>query len=227
MVKLIIMKEYTDCIIAGASPTDIDIMPMGAALIIAADGGADLLRECGILPDIVIGDMDSVKDGSFGPKTEIMKYPPEKDDTDTYLAVKTGIERGCDRFFLYGCSGGRLDHTIANIQTLNYLANENREGYMIGDSENITVIKDSVLSLNVRRGTAVSVFAAGKPAKSVTLKGLKYELEDIPVTDTFPVGVSNEAVSEHPEIEVKGGTLLVTWSGSFKFPEIRRAQNEN
>jgi thiamine pyrophosphokinase len=227
MVKLFIMREYNDCIIAGAAPTDIDIMPMGAALTIAADGGADLLRECGILPDIVIGDMDSIKDGSFSPKTEMLEYPPEKDDTDTLLAAKTGIERGCNRFFMYGCSGRRLDHTIANIQTLKYIAKENCEGYMIGDSENITVIRNSSIRLNVRPGTGVSVFAIGKDAKGVSLSGLKYEVRDAAINDSFPIGVSNEATEAHPDISVSDGSLIILWRCPFIVPEIRRPDSED
>ena len=124
------MREYTDCIIAGAAPTDTDIIPV-SGLIIAADGGADLLRESGIIPDIVIGDMDSAVDLSFGRNTEVIGFPAEKDDTDTLLAVRTGIDRGCRRFFLYGCSGGRLDHTVANMQTLKYISDAGCEGYMM------------------------------------------------------------------------------------------------
>ena len=221
------MSEFTDCIIAGAAPTDTDIFPTGNELIIAADGGADLLRENVIIPHIVIGGMDSVSGGSSGPGTEVIEFPTEKDDTDTLLAVKAGIDRGCRRFFIYGCSGGRLDHTIANIQTLKYLAASGCEGYLIGDSENITVIKDASISLNVSPGTVISVFAAGGTAEGVSLRGFKYCLDDAEVTASYPIGVSNEAEEERPLIKVSDGYLLIIWNGPFAVPQIRRPDGED
>ena len=94
--------------------------------VIAVDGGLRYLAECGIEPDFLMGDFDSLgedfadtvaKYRGMG-KEHFLQLPVVKDDTDTMAAARLGIQRGYKEFLMYGAMGGRLDHTIANIQTM-------------------------------------------------------------------------------------------------------------
>ena len=145
-------------------------------IIIAADAGYNHLLKLNIKPDIVLGDFDSL--GFVPENIEIIKHPVKKDDTDTLLAVKTGLERGFSRFVLYGAVGGRLDHTIANVQTLNFIAENGGIGFICGDSFVVTSIKNSKIVLNPLNSGNVSIFSATENSKGVSVKGLLYELEN-------------------------------------------------
>ena len=91
-----------------------------ADIIIAADKGLEHLSVLGLVPDIIVGDFDSYTGELPETDAEMHRSVPEKDDTDTMLAVRIAIERGCTDIDLYGALGGRTDHTIANIQTLRF-----------------------------------------------------------------------------------------------------------
>ena len=108
------------CIIFCAAGFDGLLSPIPSdALVIAADGGLRHTEGLGLTPGIILGDFDSL---GYIP-TDSRVYPVEKDDTDAMLAVRVGLEQGCDFFVFYGAMDGpRLDHTVANFQTLAYLA---------------------------------------------------------------------------------------------------------
>ena len=179
-------------------------------IVIAADAGYRHLEKMGIVPDIVLGDFDSLE---FVPNvSEIIKHPVKKDDTDTMLAVKTGLERGFKRFVLYGCVGGRLDHTLANIQTLNFIAQNGGSGYIYGEDYGITAIKDSSITFSEEQTGNVSVFSADTVSVGVTIKGLLYELEGASLSSNFPLGVSNEFIGKESVISVEKGTLCIIFS---------------
>lgn len=181
-------------------------------LCIAADGGLKYLMEIGKAPDLLIGDLDSLgirePDGPF----KIRKLPVEKDDTDMLAAIKEGLELGYRDFELYGALGGRLDHTIANIQCLLYLMNRGAKGILVGDDMTLRLIRDETISLPVAdqvTGRNISVFAFGGDAHGVTEKGLKYSVSNGTIRQEFPIGVSNEFIGEDAEITVENGMLLV------------------
>ena len=123
--------------------------------IIAADGGLRHTEKWNLKPDDVLGDFDSLGYTPSGANV----FPVEKDDTDTMLAVRRGLSLGYDRFLLYGSvDGPRLDHTVANFQTLQYLADHGARGYLIGRDVIITVIKNSSLAFPAGKSGTVSVF---------------------------------------------------------------------
>ena len=110
-------------------PMNIDRKPQD--FVIAVDGGLRYLMECGIEPDFLMGDFDSLgedfadivaKYRGMG-EEHFLQLPVVKDDTDTMAAARLGIQRGYKEFLMYGAMGGRLDHTIANIQTMVWLKN--------------------------------------------------------------------------------------------------------
>ena len=199
------------CVIVGAMPAE-NIITDKDTLVIAADAGIINLERCGIEPDIIIGDFDSL--GSIPKGDNVITYPKEKDDTDTMLAVKKGMEKGADEFYIYGGTGGRLDHTIANIQSLAYIAKKGGRGYILDKETCITVIKDSGITIKAHSGNDLSVFAFGGSAQGVCLKGLKYEVNDVVLTPCFPLGVSNSFKEKEAVISVKKGMLCIIWKRS-------------
>ena len=120
---------------------------------------------------------------------------------------------------LYGSlDGPRLDHTVANFQTLQFLADQGAVGYLVGNSHIVTVVKDAAIGFPAEAKGIVSVFCMGQDATGVTLKGLQYPLEDGTLTAGFPLGVSNHFVGKPVEISVKQGSLLVIWDRENGLP---------
>lgn len=183
--------------------------------ILAADGGLAHLQRLGLTPDGIIGDFDSLGYVPQGAQV----FPVEKDDTDSMLAVRKGLELGYRRFLLYGAlDGPRLDHTVANLQTLLFLAEHGATGYLAGLTHNVTTARNGTLRFpETARGT-VSVFCMGADATGVTLEGLKYPLENGCLRSSFPLGVSNAFTGVPAQITVTDGTLLVIWEAAGGFP---------
>ena len=191
------------------------INPSQNDFVIAADGGYDILKTKNIIPDVIIGDFDSLE--SELPSENVIKHPVEKDDTDTFLALKLGFERGFNNFVLFGGVGGRIDHTIANIQALLWVAKRGGRAFLIGNDTIMTVISDSNLSFSADFKGKISVFAQENTARGVKISGLKYTAENIELSPEFPLGVSNEFVGERAEISVNKGFLLIVWKQENKY----------
>ena len=176
--------------------------------LLAADGGLTHLEKLNLTPHGIIGDFDSlgyVPEGS-------QVFPVEKDDTDAMLAVKKGLELGYREFVLYGSlDGPRLDHTVANFQTLQYLADRGATGYLVGKTQIVTVVKDGSIRFPATEKGTISVFCMGADATGVTIKGLYYSLENGTLTAGFPLGVSNHFIGQWAEISVEKGSLLVIY----------------
>lgn len=205
------------CYIFGAGEqSSCDIRLSGSDFVIAADGGFDYLKKLGLRADIVLGDFDSLLNPQNLPE-DFIRYPKEKDDTDMMIAIKEGLARGYRTFHIYGGLGGRLDHTIANLQCLTFLAENQAVGTLYSDNYQITVIKDGTLSFakdmpeNVP-GNLCSVFSLSDISVGVSIQGLKYELDRVTLTNGFPLGVSNEFLGKKSFIHVEKGTLAVYWN---------------
>jgi len=206
----------TCCIFAAGEYGGIDIGALNGSLIIAADAGYSELKKRGIKPDLVVGDFDSL--GSVPEGVEVIRHPVMKDETDTQLAIEEGLARGCRRFIIYGALGGRLDHTIANIQLLTRLTNRGALGFILGDGVSLTAIRESALRFAPGYEGIISVFSAGERAEGVTLKGLKYPLNEAVLTNDMTLGVSNEFTGAEALVSVKKGVLLVCWLGNAGLP---------
>ena len=197
------------CIVVGAMDPG-PMVPAGKNdLLIAADGGLDHLVRRGLRPRLIVGDFDSL--GRVPQGDNIIRHPVEKDDTDTMLAVKTGLDRGYRTFLLYGCLGGRLDHTYANLQALLYLALHDAAGFLLGGGMAATVLRNGRLDFPPGPAGTVSVFCPDGEARGVTLTGLHYPLRDAVLTSGFPLGVSNRRTGRAASVSVREGTLLVMW----------------
>lgn len=184
------------------------IAPAVDDFVIAADGGYAALTALGVTPNLVVGDFDSL--GYVPQAEEVIQHPVMKDDTDMMLAVKLGLQRGYRNFVMLGSVGGRLDHTLANLQTLLYLAEHNARGVLYGENTVITAVRNDTLTVS---GTGtISVFCLSGEAKGVTEEGLLYSLSDATMVSGYPIGVSNEFLDGPGKISVRDGSLIVLWS---------------
>ena len=204
------------CYIAGAADfAPARFKPEDGDLVIAADAGILHLERLGVKPGLILGDFDSL--GFTPPGAEI--FPVEKDDTDAMLAVRRGLELGYREFLLYGSlDGPRLDHTVANFQTLQFLADRGAVGYLVGNRSIVTVVKNGSIAFPAGLSGNLSVFCMGADARGVTERGLYYTLEDGVLTSGFPLGVSNHFTGEPAHISVRDGSLLVIWDKAAGFP---------
>ena len=196
------------CIIFCAAGFDGLLSPIPEdALVIAADGGLRHTQYLGIAPDVILGDFDSL---GYVP-ADSRVFPVEKDDTDAMLAVRLGLQRGCDFFLFYGAMDGpRLDHTVANFQTLGYLATHGARGVLIGRDYIAAVLKDEVISFPPEAEGILSLFCLGASAE-VTIEGLHYPLSRGTLTPDFPLGVSNHFLGKPARITVHDGLVLALW----------------
>ena len=183
--------------------------------ILAADGGLVHLQKLHIAPDGILGDFDSL---GYIPEDSTV-FPVEKDDTDAMLAVRKGLELGYREFYLYGSlDGPRLDHTIANFQTLQFLCDHGAFGYLIGKDYIVTAVKNGTLRFPASCTGIFSVFCMGTDAEGVTIQGAKYEAQDVTLSAGFPLGVSNHFEGSDVTVCVEKGSLLVLWDTCNGFP---------
>lgn len=183
--------------------------------VLAADGGLRHTQKLGITPNEILGDFDSL---GFTPEGANV-FPVEKDDTDAMLAVRRGLALGYREFVLYGSlDGPRLDHTIANFQTLQFLTDHGAVGYLVGGSYLATVVKNGSIAFPAGLEGTISVFCLGADAVGVDIEGLYYPLKDGTLTAGFPLGVSNHFTGKEAKITVKEGSLLVLWDRKNGFP---------
>lgn len=180
-------------------------------LVICADRGYAFALKAGVRPDLLIGDFDSYKE-ALPDDTEIIRSVPEKDDTDTMLAVKTAISRGAVKIIMYGGLGGRFDHTMANVQTLVYAFEHGSSMQLIDCGNAMTVQGTGLAEYPYREGWYFSVFSLTSETLVHRMTGVKYPLEEYVLTSGFPLGVSNEITGASAEIDIENGMLLVVYS---------------
>lgn len=196
------------CYIIGAyHGEDAVILPTSRDFVIAADGGYAALEALGVKANLVVGDFDSL--GFVPVAEEIVQHPVRKDDTDTLLAIRLGLEQGYKNFVITGALGGRLDHTFANLQALLFLRDHGARGVLYGDSFAATAVTNG--SITVEGEGTLSVFTMDATARGVFLRDVSYPLENAELTNSFPIGVSNEFIGKPAAIGVEQGTLLVMW----------------
>lgn len=216
------------CVIFGAGEyyAGTPVVPDGA-YVVAADGGLDHTRELGIVPDVMVGDFDSLE--GRPPRTDVrtITLPSLKDDPDMLSALKVGWAAGCREFHVYGGLGGRIDHTISGIQLMTLLAGHGASGYLYGDGLIVTAITDGKLSFPAHPvpedGRMVSAFSHSDVSLGVNEPGLKYELKDSTLTNTMVQGISNEFRDGiDAAISVEHGTLIVTFPIEVALPQVSR-----
>lgn len=202
------------CIVIGSMPVDIYLKSIvePTDFIFCADGGYLQAQRQGIVPDVIVGDFDSSPQPQ-NCSAQIIKLPVVKDDTDTYHIARQIVEEGFTHAVFCGVTGGRPDHTFANIQMLKFLAQNGVNAQIIDENSTYTVIKDGSIELPARENCYFSVFALDEKCTGVTETGGFYEIADAELTNDYPIGVSNEFVGKPVTISVKKGSLLVITTG--------------
>jgi len=183
-----------------------------ANLVICADGGATHARKFGIMPDILVGDFDSLSEEDFNffrqSGVEIIKYPSHKDMTDAEIAAELAVSKGCTELIFIGATGTRLDHSLSNVFMLKTLLERGVKGLIVNEHNEICLIVNHV-KLHKERNERVTLLPLTETVEGVSTKGLYYELKDATMKLGSTLGVSNEFVDETAEVTIKRGLLLV------------------
>ena len=206
--NIIIITSYVD------APFDMKqaLTQMKDPYIICTDGGFDLAKQAGITPHLLLGDLDSIQ--SRIPKELPLKtFPPEKDYTDLELAIHTAIEKKASHVEIWGGIGGRLDHTVANLQLLSCYAEQFRSLSMHDGQNRCFVLnaKGTQKSITIpqEKDCYLSLFSLSETVQGRTAKGVKYPLQNHTLTRTFPLGVSNEFKQKEAFLSLEKGSLLI------------------
>ena len=213
------------CLIFCAAEFDALAAPIAEDdFILAADGGLQHLQKLQLTPHGIIGDFDSlgyIPDGAT-------VFPVEKDDTDAMLAARKGLELGYREFIFYGSlDGRRLDHTVANFQTLQFLADRGASGYLVGKDYLVTVIREETVEFSAQAQGILSLYCLGPDAEGVTLENLYYPMHGGKLTSGFPLGVSNHFIGTSAQIRVENGSLLILWEKSCGLPSKVNVQGND
>lgn len=199
-------------------------MPPRGAFVVAADGGYDHARAFGVGVDVVVGDFDSTSTAREAIGARTVALPSQKDDPDLLSALKIGWRHGAREFHVYGALGGRVDHTISNIQQTALVAAHGGIAYLHGDGRVVTALADAALEFPAHAVPAtryVSVFAHTDVAEGVCEEGLKYGLDDATMTNLEVNGLSNEFVDGlASRIAVRRGILIVVFDDAAPLPAL-------
>ncbi|WP_180380809.1 thiamine diphosphokinase [Alloscardovia macacae] len=222
----LLLAKYRRAIIFGAGEyyEEMPFVPP-QAYVIAADGGYDHVMSLGIEPHVLVGDMDSIQErDELDLAPHVIALPSEKDDSDMLAAVKHAWALGMREFEFYGVFGGRMDHSIANLQTAAKIAAAGGVAFLHGDHVITTVIQDATMTFPagyVAAGRPLSVFAHSSVCAHVSITGLKYCVDDVEFSNLEPMGLSNEFLPDTPaEISVDGGALLVIYPSEAPTPRV-------
>ena len=186
--------------------------------VVACDRGWLHAQRMGIRPGLILGDFDSAPVPEGDIPVEI--HPRQKDDTDTMLAMKKTLAQDCGEITVACAFGGRLDHTLANIQTAAWLAERGMTVRLAGADAEAAVFPSGTLRFPRREGRSLSLFSLSDRCEGVRIRGTKYEGQGLTLTNAIPLGVSNVWTTEEAEITVKTGILLVMQSGLKKGEHI-------
>lgn len=239
--------QQRKCIIVGAGDFfGMPVTPGKKDYIIAADAGYENLKGLGITPDLIVGDFDSMHVAGVKGTTgdvknldiyddaekadyihhlgrteldgvEVRIIDPVKNDPDMMACVRIGLEMGIREFHIIGGTGRRIDHSIANLQILAFLAEHDARGYLYNDSQVTTAIRNTSLRFPEGMKGYFSAFSYSDHSYGVTERGLKYIINDVTLNSLTPTGLSNEFVGTEAEISVKEGTLMLV----YDIPEHR------
>lgn len=176
--------------------------------VICADGGYDIAKKVDIIPDLIVGDFDS---SNFKIPNDIKTVivPVEKDDTDLQLALSIAKEKGAKHITVIGGIGGRVDHTFGNVQNIVHYSEDGTDIIMLDPFQSITVQRPGTKVYRGDKNTKFSVFAHSAEVTGITYKGAYYPLDNHTITNSFPLGISNEFLDTEIEVTTKSGILII------------------
>ncbi len=183
-------------------------------LILCADAGYEQALAQGLAPHAVIGDLDSLalKNIPLPDQSLLVTYPKEKDETDSFLCYQYGKEKGYSHFILLGGIGGRLDHTIGNIQMMVHALNQGEQLSVYTDENEMYAYLPGTWEIKRKKGWKLSLFSYAPLSKGIDLSGVAYPIEKGKLTWDFPLGISNEWISPAAKLSFSHGLLLVILS---------------
>lgn len=213
---------FTGGKLAVGSMDELGLHMSEADLIIAADSGYNNASRLGVRPGLLLGDLDSIDRKKLAPDElehiEKIIVPAIKDDTDTQLAVDTAISRGADEIHIIGGLGGRLDHTLSSVFLLEYIADRGAGAVMTDGQSRVRVMKTAgePVSLMIPKTfdgengfKYLSVVPLTDECEGVRISGVFYPLDGVTLKRSYSYAVSNEITSDHAEITLARGTMLV------------------
>lgn len=181
--------------------------------VIACDRGYLYAEMLGIKPDIMIADFDSLdRNLMAGDDVPVKEFPVRKDDTDTMLAIKHALSEGYDHIIICCALGGRLDHTIANIQGMAYAAVNKAQCEIVSDDEHLMTFTGGKITLPKKEGFSFSVFSLSEECHDVSIRGSAYDCEGVTLTNSFPLGISNKWEEDDITLEMSSGIALIVES---------------
>lgn len=188
--------------------------------IVAVDGGANHLYNVEILPDVIVGDLDSisdeVKDFFFRRGVEFKKYPSKKNETDSELAIISAVDNGCKKIDLLASLGGRIDHQLANVNLLHYIHKRGCKARILNDYEEMYIVENEDIYINGNKDDNISIIPAIGDAIGVTLENLEYPLHNFDLEFASPRGISNVMLSDCCKVSVRKGCLIVVKTSKSK-----------
>lgn len=185
--------------------------------IIGADRGIEFLKKTGIKPDYIVGDFDSANQQALDYfkklNVKVIRFQPEKDDTDTRIAVELAIREGSTSIYIIGGTGTRIDHVLGNIQNLSLAMQNGIECYLIDPNNRIRLVnRETILSKSEQYGEYISLISHTSEVTGLTLRGFYYPLTNYTMTCSHAIGISNEIVEEKAVISFDSGCLIVVES---------------
>lgn len=212
-------KEITGLIVTGG-PLDLEfakdfLEKRQFDMVIAVDRGLNAVFKLNLIPDAIVGDFDSVEESvlhDYKNKNENITWEihkPEKDETDTELALNTAIRLGCTKLVLLGATGGRQDHFLGNLHLLYACLKKGVEAGIADERNWITVIEKSrTFEADKIFGKYISFLPLSEAVKGITLTGFKYPLLKKDITIGTSLCISNELISASGKVEFDSGTLI-------------------
>lgn len=197
------------CIVSGGDFMEFEIKRENY-FVIGVDRGYDYAIRNRIIPDLVVGDMDSIVDKNLY-TANVEVFPTEKDDTDTAIAVKTALNKGFKTIEIYCALGGRIDHSLGNIQLLKLIKNNGAEGTLYSNGTRIRLVCESYLGVNNSEGYKLFSVLALDDDCVVSIENAKYPLESKELSNDYPLGISNEYLENTAAIITshKGNILVI------------------
>lgn len=202
------------CVIIGPlyrGEIPLEVNQAAGEMIICADGGYKAARAFGIVPDMIVGDMDSMDDQSQWP-CPVLRLPREKDDTDMVACLKTARERGYRRFDILGATGGRADHFLGNIQCLADCAARGESAWLLDADNEITILSPGTYRFSKREGYYFSLLSYTPKVTDLTVTGTHWKLDHACLQSCHPLGVSNRVEEVAANVSFLTGQLIVIWS---------------
>ena len=184
-------------------------------LRIVVDGALEITHGLGVKPDYIVGDFDTVNQELLEhyDKDIILRHPPEKDQTDTELAIETALRNGCNQLVFFGATGSRLDHSLGNIFLLEHLLKQGIEAEILNENNRLYLKNhDFLLKRKEARGDFVSLLPLTETVENVTLRGFKYPVEHLTFYREKTLGISNEITEEEANVEFSKGIFIVVES---------------